>query len=293
MIESRLRRFWRRLVGALRAWRDDDGGLLAASIAYYASLSLFPLLLVTVAVLGVVLERTPWGQDAQTEIIQQIGDRTSPKVADEVASILGDVQTRAVISGPLGLLTLISSALLIFLQLERALDQIFRNRSEPDRSILAMVWRVLFVRLKAFLSLLVLAALVLGMVVAQLVLEGLETTVGAWVGIPRSNWWFLDTLIAVGVNWLLFSLVYRLLPRQPVSWGSALRGGALAAVLWEVGRRIAAAVLLGERYGAYGVIGAMIFIMVWVYAACAVLLLGAQFARITGEDRDQRHERIG
>ena len=51
-----------------------------------------------------------------------------------------------------------------------------------------------------------------------------------------------------------------------------------------MGRQLAAAFLFGEKYSAYGVIGAMIVIMLWIYGGCAVLLLGAEFARIAGQD---------
>ena len=48
-------KYFRRLRRTVEKWQDDDGGLLAASVAYYAVFSILPILMVLVAALGLVL----------------------------------------------------------------------------------------------------------------------------------------------------------------------------------------------------------------------------------------------
>ena len=54
----------------------------------------------------------------------------------------------------------------------------------------------------------------------------------------------------MGLNWALFTLLYKALPRTRVLWSHAAQGAALAAVLWEVNRQLLAALVIGERYSA-------------------------------------------
>ena len=64
------------LIEASRRWRRDDAGLLAACVAYYATLSLFPLLIVLIAGLGVFLEFTAFGQHAEKYVLAAIEQET-------------------------------------------------------------------------------------------------------------------------------------------------------------------------------------------------------------------------
>lgn len=81
-------------------------------------------------------------------------------------------------------------------------------------------------------------------------------------------------------------IIYKVLPRVPVWWRDAARGGMLAAVVWEIGRWLLAWYVIAAKYSsAYGVLGSFIAMMVWVYYASTVLFLGAEFVKVLGEGR--------
>lgn len=64
-----------------------------------------------------------------------------------------------------------------------------------------------------------------------------------------------------------------------------LRGGVLAAVLWEVGRQTLTAYFLHLNYpSAYGIIGSFIAVMLWAYYAALVILFGAEYVRVLREE---------
>jgi membrane protein len=54
----------------------------------------------------------------------------------------------------------------------------------------------------------------------------------------------------------------------------------LAAVVWEIGRMILAAFLIGNKYSAYGVVGSFIAVMLWIYYASTVVFLGAEYVQV-------------
>ena len=85
----------------------------------------------------------------------------------------------------------------------------------------------------------------------------------------------------ITLNALVFTLLYRVLPKVTVSWRNALQGGLVAAVIWEVGRQLLAAFVIGQRYtSAYGVIGSLLAIMLWGYYSVAVVFVGAEFIQV-------------
>ena len=73
--------------------------------------------------------------------------------------------------------------------------------------------------------------------------------------------------------------------RSVVRWWDAVRGGMLAAILWELGRQALTAYFLHLNYpSAYGIIGSFIAVMLWAFYASVVLLFGAEYVRVLREE---------
>ncbi len=87
-------------------------------------------------------------------------------------------------------------------------------------------------------------------------------------------------------NALLLTVIYKMLPKAPVRWREALGGGVLAAVLWTVGQHVLLYLVVGEKYSAYGVFGALIALMFWFYYASAAVFFGAEFVRALSREVD-------
>jgi membrane protein len=58
-------------------------------------------------------------------------------------------------------------------------------------------------------------------------------------------------------------------------------------LIWEVGQQLLARVIIADRYSAYGVVGAFIALMLWMYYASAVVLLGGEFVRAISGSRQE------
>jgi membrane protein len=265
-----------------RRWNEDDGGLIAAAVSYYASLSLFPLLLVLISVLGMLFRFSGWGHDTQTRLLELVSAETSERLARQVGALLGDIQSKALVSGPIGVVTLLMTAMALFLNFERAFDRIWRRRLEP-RGLLTAARRVLFHRLRAFLMLLGLGLLVLAAFAANIAVSSVESALWSFWG-AAAAWRTARLLVSLTLNCLLFTMLYRTLPKAPVPWRGAAQGGLLVALTWEVGRLILSAILISDKYGAYGIVGAFIAILLWTYYASAVVLFGAQYVWVACDE---------
>lgn len=280
------RYLWQVLVNLHEAtirWRDDNAAMLAAGVAFYATVSMVPLLLVLIAGFSLFLRYTSLGLDVELEVVAAIEETTSSEVANSVSLALGEVQSQALVSGPLGVIGLVLAAMAVFGQFDRALEMIWKIERRKRPSVWGAAWDLALHRLKAFATLLGLGLVVLAIFGADMAFAAVngfsENRFPVWAWISH----FAKIGISIGLNTCVFGLIYRLLGRSRVDWRRAMRGGLLAAITWEAGRLLLAEFLIADRYTAYGMVGSLLVLMLWAYYATAVLLLGAEYVQVIRE----------
>ena len=276
-------KIYRKLYEAYANWCKDDAAGLAAATSYYMALSFFPLLLLIVSLMGLLLRFTGWGINAQQRLLALLADNVAPSLASQVEVALSSVKTNAALSGPVGLVTLLLAAMAVFAQFEKAFDRIWNIPEQKYAGIFAAIGRILFQRLRAFLLLMGVWTLVIAAFLGNMVLATMHAFTTTHLVQSETAWYFLTAAAAVAADWLLFTILYKILPKAPVQWKAAAGGGLLAAIIWETGRRILAALVIGTHYSVYGVVGAFIAIMLWVYYAAATVFFGAEFAQAIGK----------
>jgi len=268
-------------LAAYDRWSRDDGPAMAAAVAYYVALSFFPLALLLISGLGLFFRFAHSGQSAHQAVLTLVESDLSPSARSAVEQALDQVRDRSTVHGPIALAMMLFSAIAGFVQLQQAFDRIGNVPREASKGILHALRMVLFERLIAFLMLCGLALLVTTVFVGTMVLLAMEQYTTGILPASHLFWRPIQSLVSVATNTLLFTLIYRSLPKNPAPFRYCFGGGLLAALIWEIGRQILAAVLIGTRYtAAYGVIGSFIGLMLWCYYAVAVLLLGAEYIEV-------------
>jgi len=275
---------WQPLRAAVAEFQQDRGSVLAAAVAYYAALSFFPLLLVVISGVGYFLRFTQSGQDAQHELLNFIASSGNPEIARGVGQLLAEVQGKAAVNGPIGLATLLIGAIAIFTQFEWSFDQIW-NVPNESKGWLASIKGAVWDRLKAFLMLLGVGLLVIVSFLAGMTLSTVSRLASDTLPVPAAVWTGAQLLLAITLNTLLFTAIYKVLPKLRIEWADALRGGLLAAVIWEIGRQLLAAFLVGNKFGAYGLVGSFLAILLWIYYVAALLFFGAEFVQVLHKRR--------
>jgi membrane protein len=273
-----MRRSWSTLQSIWQGWRKHDGTLLSAATAYYATFSLFPLCLVLMAGLGIFSRHSAYLQGQQNVLLETVRDNISPWLAGQLGTILTDVQAQALLGGPMGLLFLILSAIGIFMQLENIFDRIWELPEPTVKGWLPALRLALWDRLLAFLTLLAIGAMLTGVFLSDIVLTTIRSLV---IQLPagKMTWQIVQPLASIVCNGVLLGTIYKVLPKAPVRWQEALGGGLLAAAVWAAGKYVLLSFLVGDKYSAYGILGAFIGLMFWFYYASAVVFLGAEFVR--------------
>ncbi len=278
------------LYEAIIRWFDDDASLLAAGVAFYATISLVPLLLVLIAGFSLFLRYTSLGLDAELNLLVAIEDATSSEVANAVSIALEQVQEQSAVGGPLGLAGLVLAAMAVFTRFDRALEKIWKTERRKKVNLWATAWELALHRIKAFATLLGLGLVVMTIFGAGMALSALSKFTESRFPIWEWIWHATEVGLSITLNAGVFALVYRLLGRSKIDGPRALRGGLLAAITWEAGRLILAEFLIDDRYTAYGIVGSLLVVMLWAYYATSVLLLGAEYVQVIREREQPRRD---
>ena len=276
-----IRNFFPNLRDAGVRWSEDDASSLAASVAYYLALSLFPMMLLLTSGFGIFLQFSKTGKKAEEQILSMVETHASPIIKKQFEQVLTQLQSHSIVSGPFGFLAATLAAIGIFAQIDRGFDRIFRIPVEKDADVRRTIYRVMKSRFLAFLMLAGLGGTILVMFAAGMVLAQFRSLTTSTV--PSINYLFgvFELGSTVVANGLLFSLVYRWLPKRYVCWQDAIRGGLLAACIWELGRVILGVFLIGMRYSsAYGAVGSFIAILLWCYYGISILFFGAEYVQV-------------
>ena len=271
------------LRNAMKGWSADNGFLLAAAMSYYLAVAFFPLLLVLLSGLGFFFEWTQSGQDAEAQILTTIEEQLSPEMSSQVKTVFAQVRDKASIGGPIGLASLLATAIVLFTQIETAFNRIWKVQSEK-RTIWQSVQHVVLKRARAFVMLTALGVTVLavffsGMILSTVLSVTGDSEAGEWLR------WATQLGVSITLNFAVFTCVYRFVPQTKVAWKAAATGGLSAALIWELGRLALSAIVVGKKYSAYGVLGAFLAIMLWTYYAMCVLFLGAELTHAVSENQ--------
>lgn len=254
---------------AVLAFMNHNALQFAGAMAYFAVLSVFQLL-----VLGVVVFSFFLGQgEARQFIVEQVQAAT-PLDPETVTGVID-----AIIESRGGI-TIVSFAFLlwgslgVFAALSTGIGRAFELA--PQRPFIKDKLLGLF--LMAITGVLAITSVVIGIVTG--IIQGLADDVLPWL--PADP---VIALIGFAVPLLLifavFWIIYRVVPNRPVGWLEVLPGAIVAAILWSLLRSLFTwyATSVANYDSAFGPISTGVTLLVFLYLASVIVLLGAEVAR--------------
>lgn len=242
---------------------DDQGPYLTALITYYGFLSLFPLMLLLVTILGFVLEGDP-------ELQEDLVDSTLSELPILQSQLRNSVESLE--GSGLGLVIGVLGTLYGTLGAAGAIQNAFNRAWAVPRhrrpNPFALRGR----------SLLLLAVLGVGVIVSTL-LTGLTTSAGAF-GETVSTWvGFAAVPITTVVNIALFMLAFRVLTASSVSTSELRIGAVIAGVGWQIVQVLGTLFVSHFLKGApeaYGVFGLVLGLIAWIYLLAFVIVFACE-----------------
>jgi membrane protein len=242
---------------------DDQGGYLAALITYYGFLSLFPLLLLAVTILGFVLHGDPEMQQKVLGSALRQFPIIGAQLRDNVQSLRGSGLGLAV-----GILVSVYGGLGVAQATQAALNRVWgvpRNvRPNP-----------LISRARSLAVLLLVGAAV----IVTTMLSGLGASAQEYGADLGAGMRILATMLSAAANVTLFVLAFRLLTAREVPTRDMLPGAVLAAAGWQVLQTVGAYYVAHELKGStsvYGTFGLVLGLIAWIYLEAVIVVLAAE-----------------
>jgi membrane protein len=250
-------------------WYDDNAAELSAALAFFTVLSLAPFMIIAVGVAGAI-----FGEEAaRGEILAQISNQVGPAAGIVIQTVLLNAKPSATLATVLGSFTVLLGATAVFVELQNALNRIWKA---PPQSI--SVKGFLRRRLLSFLMLLGVGFVLLLSVIISTMLSSTGRYVSEWLIIPRWLLLIVNFAFSVFVTTLLFGLIYRILPDTRPPWKVLWSGAAMTSLLFNVGKAAISYFLANTVAGsAYGAASSFVLLLFWIYYSAQIFYLGAEF----------------
>ncbi|WP_407353070.1 YihY/virulence factor BrkB family protein [Luteimonas sp. R10] len=241
----------------------------AASLSFFTLISLAPLLVLLLWLTSLLYP------SAQEALLAQVGELAGTSAEKVVGTVIDNARQRpdlGSLAGLWGTLLLLLGATVVFARLQKTLNLIFHTDA---RRLALLAW--LRKRVFSFGVVLALGFLLLVSTLLSTVLDLLFS------GVP-SLLPALGNASAFALYALAFALLYHYLPDRRVGWRRALLGGLITAGLFVLGRwGIGLYISRAAPGSAYGSMGTLVVLLVWMYYAAMVFFVGALITSVIDE----------
>lgn len=266
---------WTLFRDTFTAWNNDKVPRHGAALAYYTVLSLVPLLVVIIAIIGLIFGR----EVGQGYILGQIGSLVGPQSAEAIKEMIqrASEPSTGIVATVLATGTLLLGASGVFAQLQDSLNSIWGVKPKEGRGL----WGIIHDRFLSVAALLGTGFLLLVSLALSAALAAFGKWFGGWLPAPEFVLQGSELLISLVVITGLFALMFKVLPDAQVAWRDVWVGAALTALLFTIGK-FAIGMYLGKSDvgSAYGAAGSLVIVLVWVYYSAQILLFGAEFTQV-------------
>jgi membrane protein len=274
---SQRRRFTRVARNAIVGFLDHNALNYAGAMAYFAVLSLFQLL-----VLAVVIGSYFLGEgEARDFVVEMVAENTPLDPAFVGETIDAVIESRGTMS-VISIAFLLWGALGLFSALSAGISIVFENA--PRRDFIKD--KLIGLLLMGLAGALALASLVVG--IATGILQRMADRLLIDLAIGDTAVWLIGLVAPIALIFLAFWVVYKVVPNRPVTWGEVLPGAVAATALWT-GLRFGFtwyATSIANYDSAFGPVSTGITLIIFLYFASVIVLVGAEFARARALDRE-------
>jgi membrane protein len=263
---AKLQDFWRtgQFTASLVLTRLREDRLLqtAGSLTFTTALSIVPLLAVALAVFSAFPAFAKLQLALQDYLLESL---IPDRMADQILRYLNNFASKARGLTAAGLAVVVFTAVALMLTIDRTFNTIWRvQRARPLAQRVLVYW----------------AAITLGPLLLGAIFALTSLVVGASKGVfgamPAPLQWLFEVL-SILLTGAALAALYRLIPNAQVSWRDALTGGMVAAVLFEIAKRVFTGYVTAQpTYSSvYGAFAVFPLFLLWVFTSWLIVLAGA------------------
>lgn len=270
----RMRPLWEWLKLLWRRIDEDNMTTLAGNLAYVSLLSLVPL----VAVVFALFAAFPMFSEVSIQLRNFIFANFIPATGDVIQRYIEQFVANSSKMTAVGACGLVVTSLLLMYAIDNALNTIWRStRIRPSLYSFAVYWMIL-----------TLGPLLAG---ASLAISSYLLSL-RWASELNG---VVDNVLRIFpllLSWISFWVLYSIVPTTRVANRDAVVGAFVAAVLFELGKKVFALyiTMFPSWQLIYGVLAVVPILFVWVYWTWCIVLLGAEITVTLDEYRKLKHD---
>jgi membrane protein len=256
---------------------DLEGFRRGAAFSFYSTFAIFPLLLLTVTVIGVVV-----GGDAhtRTRVLDALG-AADPSVRTVVEQTLTSMQERSAqkTSAIIGLLTLLFSASGAFVELDFTLNKIWQVAPRSGTGLVGRARAFVHERLVGFACVAGIGTFMLVSLVASSTLRALARAAPFEFITPLVQ--AAEAALSMTLLSLAFAAAFHFIPRTRPPFRDVIGGAVLTTLLLAALEAVFALYLSNlTSYSAYGIVGGVLALATWIYVSSQIIFIGATLTRV-------------
>jgi membrane protein len=282
-VSAKIKIAWALLKESSRAWIEDNAPSMGASLAFYAIISLAPILIVATAVAGMGF----WRKAAEAEALRHIQSLAGEAGAGVIQNAILSARRPALgaIASTIGIATMLIGASGAFVELYDSLNKIWRVERKSRSALLGAIRQ----RVLSFSLVLGTGVLLLFSLVSSAALAAMERFMGRLLPWPALFWRAVEFFFWGGVMTLLLAAIFKLLPDAKIAWTDVWIGAAIAAFLFTSGRVLIGLYLVRSAVdSAYGAVSAPLVVLVWIYHSAQMFLFGAEITHVYANKHGSR-----
>lgn len=274
-MQKNLSEAWTLARATWKEYQKDGAALMGAATAFYALLSFAPLMVLTVAIVGVFIGEAAAREALLARAELAVGQSGSEAIRRFTEQLRFNAGT-TIFSLPV----LLYGATRLFTQLQLAMNRVWNVEPIPANSMLQTASRIAKKRLLSFVMLLGIGVLLFSSVLLN---AGLNAAAGFLPSSVPAGWvWRAGDLAAsLLIGTVLFAAIFKVLPDARIQWRHVWVGGFATSFLFALGK-IVLGLYLGYRAVrlADGAAGSLVVLLLWAHYSTQVFFLGAEFTEV-------------
>ena len=281
---------WRELPGDLphilqqtvKEWSEDRAATLAAALAYYATFSLVPLLVLVISLVGWI-----WGRSSTTSrVLAAMGNFLGSSGQNFLQGLIltASQPGNGLFGSIVGTISLIASSLGVFGELQATMNLIWEIQPKPVKGFWRKVSSVVLDHLLSFGVVLSLGVLLMLSIAASTAFSWFGSQFGYLLPMSNNLLQLGNLLISYLLITFLLAMIFKFLPDVEIDWKALWLGAGITALLFLAGKFLISLYIGQVHPGSkFGAAGTLVLVLLWVYYSAQILFFGAELTQVTAK----------
>ena len=239
-------------------------------------------MLLLLAALGLLLRLSAAAADIEQQVLHVVQAHFGTQLRLTIEQLLQKLEQGSIIATFVSLIGLMLGASKLFRHLRMTFRAIWKRTPILVSGLKHALWATLLERAIAFAMVLAGGALLLAAFMLIATLHWLSAHLNEVPVLGGTLGWLLAAAAPIVITIVTFGLLFMFLPPVRLQWRHVWFATALSAAAWLLGAEILAlyAVFFSNSFSAYGIVGALLVLMLWMHATSKVLFFGAELCKV-------------